>query len=168
MDWSTVPGFYTFEWSTSRACCPISLTRDPCRDSQYCKDTEVEGNSHCPDSHFGSACYAAENTKLHYHWLRCYLLEFAMGRPTGMSELLHTPRWGRTPQFPLGSHCPAASWTYANILGMEHTPLKEGRNWGSWSGISCPQSIYSHLTVLPLPANRYGVYNQVKCSHIGI
>lgn len=55
---------------------------------------KVIGNSHCPDSHHGSAsCYAAENTKSHHAWERSYLLEFVMGwlsyfAPLGKGELL--------------------------------------------------------------------------------
>lgn len=48
------------------------------------------------------------------------------------------------------------------IPGMEHAPLKEGRWGGSWSGISCLQSIFSCLTVPSPPINTYGTYNQVK------
>ena len=34
------------------------------------------------DSHHGSTCYAAENSKPHDAWEMCHLLEFAMKRPT--------------------------------------------------------------------------------------
>lgn len=36
-----------------------------------------------------------------------------------------------------------------NMPEMEHASLKEGRRWGSWSGISHPQAISSCLTVMP-------------------
>ena len=50
--------------------------------------------------------------------------------------------------------------------GTEHSPLKEGRRWGCWSGISHPQSISSHLTVLPPSTNLCNMHEQVmflKC-----
>ena len=48
------------------------------------------------------------------------------------------------------------------ISGMEFVPVKEGSRWGSWSDISHIQSIFSHLAMLPPPANIYGMYNQVR------
>ena len=43
--------------------------------------------------------------------------------------------------------------TKCAMLGMEYTPLKEGRRWESWPSISHPQFISVCLTVLPSPAN---------------
>lgn len=44
----------------------------------------------------------------------------------------------------------------------QHTPLKKGRAWRSWSGACHPQPISSHVTVLPFPANTRGMHSQVK------
>lgn len=51
-----------------------------------------------------------------------------------------------------------------SIPEMEHTPWKEGRTWGSWSGTSGPQPISSHLTVddVAPPAIMDDMHNQVK------
>ena len=48
------------------------------------------------------------------------------------------------------------------MLGIEYTPLKEGRRWESWPSMSHPQFISICLTALPSPANIYGINNQVK------
>lgn len=45
--------------------------------------------------------------------------------------------------------------------GVEHSLLKEGREWRSWFGISHAQPNSSHLTVLP-PTIMYGMYDLVK------
>lgn len=96
------------------------------------------GNSHCPHSHCRSTCYTVENTKPHYTWERSYLLEFAVGHPAEVHELVHTPLKGN---YSVSTGIP---WTMdllkCAIPGMEHTPLKKGSSWGSWSGISCPQA----------------------------
>lgn len=52
---------------------------------------------------------AAENTKPHRAWEKWHLLEFAEEHPTGVGELLCTPREWESTQFPLGSCCPALS-----------------------------------------------------------
>ena len=46
------------------------------------------------------------------------------------------------------------------IPGMQHAPLKTGREGASRSGISRPQLISSPLTVLPPLANMGGTHNQ--------
>lgn len=73
---------------------------------------KVMGNSHCPDSHCVSICYAAENTKPHNSRKRHYVLEFAVGCPIGMSE-------GGTIQSPVRSFCLATNQTHGNTLYIE-------------------------------------------------
>lgn len=46
--------------------------------------------SHCPDSDYGYRGYAAENTEPHHAWEACYLLEFGLGHPAEMGDLLCT------------------------------------------------------------------------------
>ena len=43
-----------------------------------------------------------------------------------------------TTQSPLGDCCKQDLLKCA-VPGVEHTPLKEGRRWGSWPGASRPQ-----------------------------
>lgn len=97
---------------------------------------------------------------LHYTWERGHLLEFAMGNPTRMVKLPLTH--GGITQSPLGSHVCATKLDMLKhtIPRMEHAPLKEGRKWESWSGISHPH--LTHTRVLPPPASMYGMHNQVK------
>lgn len=96
MDWTTVLGFNTSEWSTSRVCWPICQTGDSTETPNIMKVMEGAGNSRCPHSHCAPTRYAAENGKPHHTWKINYLLELAMGSPTGMNEFLCTPGWGRT------------------------------------------------------------------------
>ena len=55
----------------------------------------------------------------------------------------------------------AASQIYWNALYLECS-VQRGRRWGSWSGISHPQSICSLLTVLPSLGNMCCIYNLVR------
>lgn len=119
---------------------PYARLGTPTETPNIAKAMEVARNKHCPDSHYGSTtCYAVESSKCHYTWKINYLLEFAVGHPTGMGEFLCSPRWGGTAQSPLGASCLATSSTcWCTISGMEHAPLKEGRRWEFWSGRSLP------------------------------
>ena len=56
-------------------------------------------------------------------------------------------------QSPLGDCC-ELDLLKCTIPGVEHTPLKEGRRWGSWPGASRPQPISLYLTGLPPPPKR--------------
>lgn len=117
----------------------IYQTGDSWQDTQYHKGMEIEGRSHCPDSHLE----AAENTNPHHCWERWHLLEFTMSCGTGW--FTSRAKWGEQLNF---------LWDPVVLLQdgpveIEHALLKEERMWGSWSGISCSQSNYSHLTVLP-------------------
>ena len=117
------------------------------------------GNSHCPDPHLGSMSYATGNTKSHHTLGKHYLLEFALGHPTWLSELL-------CEQELLSLHWDPIVLLQARpvectIPGMKHAPLKQGRRWELRSGISCPQFNCLCLTVL-FPPNMYGMHNQVK------
>ena len=67
-----------------------------------------------------------------------------------------------TTQSPLGDCCKQDLLKCA-VPGVEHTPLKEGRRWGSWPGASRPQPISSYLTVLPLPP-KCGLHSQNQAS----
>ena len=53
---------------------------------------EVTGDSYRPDPHHILMYYVAENAKPHHTWKRHFLLEFTMGHPTEVGELLNTPR----------------------------------------------------------------------------
>ena len=84
-----------------------------------------------------------------------------MGYPTGMGKVLGTPGVRDNSSGISLSYCKLDLWKHITA-GMEHTPSKEERKLGSWSGISHPQSTSSHLLVLPPSADMYGTYNQVK------
>lgn len=72
---------------------PYARLGTPTETPNIAKAMEVARNKHCPDSHYGSTtCYAVESSKCHYTWKINYLLEFAVGHPTGMGEFLCSPR----------------------------------------------------------------------------
>lgn len=90
-------------------------------------------------------------------------IEICKGHHTWMSELLHTPGWGK--QFDL--HCNLIVllqpdiWKYTTP-GLECASLKEEERWVSLYGISHPWSISSCLAVLPPLVNVHGMRNQLK------
>ena len=99
------------------------------------------GKNHCPGSRRGSTYYAAENTKPHHSW------ELSPGICNGTShadQRLCTPGWKRIIQSPLGSHCPAASWTCWNTWHLEW----HKQYWKRGEG-GCPDLVY--LTPSPSP-----------------
>lgn len=110
------------------------------QDTQHCKGMEVLGNSHCPNSHCGSTCYSAKNTKSHHTQERLCLLEFATKYSTRMSELCCSPVRGGTTQSPRGSHCLVASWTCEMhyIQNGTHT-TESSEKAGFWSLSSAQQ-----------------------------
>lgn len=89
--------------STSRVSCLICHTGNPCWSTQYRKDMEVTGLSHCPDQ---CACWREQQARSHLR--KEFVLEFAMGSPVGISKLFRTPEWWETIQSPPGSHCTAS------------------------------------------------------------
>lgn len=72
-----------------------------------------------------------EGTKPSGPWNRDHLPESASwgsySMPLGGKELF-SPQWDLSPQ------CSQDSWKHM-ICELVHAPLKEGRRWGSWSGI---------------------------------
>lgn len=82
------------------------------------------GNSRWPDSHCGSICFAAENTKFHHSWKRHYVLEFAMGCPTGMGE-------GRTTVSKFGLSLLQTKSVEIYYTWNGTTTSKEGSKWES-------------------------------------
>lgn len=137
-----------FEWSFGRACFPIGQLGTPMKAPDTAK--KVVGNSHCPNSHHGSMCYTVENTKSHCSWEVIIFWNLQWDIPLGRMSYF----------VPLGegdllglTGVPLSLWNLhllkCTMSGTEHATLREGRLWGSWSGISRPQSVFSWLTVLP-------------------
>lgn len=67
-----------------------------------------------------------------------------------------------TTQAPLGDCC-ELDLLKCTVPGVEHTPLKEGRRWGSWPGASRPPLVSSYLAVLRLPP-KCGLNSQDQAS----
>lgn len=151
------PSSNTFEWQLVGPIAPYvrlgTIHRVP-------KSLEVKQNSHYATSQCGSLCYAAGNTKLQHPWESHHLLEFALGCPTRMEELLYIPQWGGTTQSLRGSHCSAESWTCWNTLSLEwnihHWKWEKSRGhyWQIPPAVLMTNN--AHL------ANMYGMYHQVK------
>lgn len=91
------------------------------------------GIRHCPVSHCGPECHAAESTKQK----RCYLLKLTMGCPACIGSYLAPLGEGEL----LNLHGdPIVLLDLLKCTGpgpdMEQAPLKEGGRWGTWPGIS--------------------------------
>ena len=122
------------------------------------------GDSHCPNSHHGLICYAAENTKPYPTRERHVSTGICSGTThcAGWATLYSWVRGNYSISIGIPLSC-YTSWTCWNILYLEwNTYHWRRRRWESWSGIFCPKSISSLLTVLPTPAKMYGIYNQIK------
>lgn len=113
---------------------------------------EVSGNIHCAYLHQGSTCCAAENAKPYDAWENHGLLEFAMGCPTRIGDLLCIPGQRETIQFLiLLSGCK---------LGGTHITEKGGRG----SGLADPTlSLFSHAwqCCLPQPTLSHAQLGQI-------
>lgn len=103
--------------------------------------------------------YTAKNTKHCHAWERSYLLEFAMGCPAGMGELLQTTEWEEIAQCPLGPIDLLQARTIETLYTWDGiSTIKRGKKK------SIPvllQSISSCLTMLSAPVNMYGRHNQL-------
>lgn len=134
----------------------MSQTVDSCQGTQYCKDIEIIENSHCPDSHHRSMCYAAENTKSHLHLGKKLSTKIfnGMSCQDGWVTLHLNPPWDPIILLQAGLVQMHYTWVWTRTI-------ERGGKVESWSSVSCPQSI-SHLTVRPSLANMYALYKQVK------
>lgn len=137
----------------------LPQTGDPCWDTKQHKDMEttiapvltMHQLMQCCGKHQPPSCLGK---KLE--------VEFAIGYPSRMGDLLCTPQWGGATQSPLGSHYPAAKQTYWNKWCLERNMHPRVGKGGGPGLAYPPQSISSGLTVLPPPANKYVMYSQVK------
>lgn len=125
MDWNTVLGFHTFEWSASRAYCPIVQSGDSYWDTQACEGMEVTGGCHCPDSLRVNVLCCWEH-QAHHAWEEVGT-RICNGKALWDGKLLWTTGWGGTTQSPLGSCSPDASqFLLEHIIPGErkHAPLR--------------------------------------------
>lgn len=93
-------------------------------------------------------------TRPHHTWDRHHLLEFAIRHSTRKDEFLCNPEWGGTAQIT------SESQTWGNVLCLEWNRHHWERGEGGSPGLAYPpQFISICLTVLPSPANIYGINN---------
>lgn len=116
------PGFNTFEWSCSRACSSICQTVDLCWHTPCCKGMEVLealGRKPLPPFSLWNNVLCCYITQSHQTWERHQLLEFAVGCPTKIDELLDMPRWKGITILYWDPIVLLLSWTCWNPLCLE-------------------------------------------------
>lgn len=91
---------------------------------------EVMENSHCPISHMDQR-YAAENTKPHHTWDRHYLLALQWNvLLEWVNYFTSLVNGNYSVSFGIQLYCGKLDLLKHTMLGVEHTPLKEGEGEG--------------------------------------
>lgn len=137
MDLSTVPAFNTFEWSSIRTCCSYArlwIPKVPNTIKAWKSWKTSIAQSLTMDS--GVCCW---EPRAHHVWERQYLLEFAMGFPARMGELLHTQGEGELLCLPeIQLSCCKLGLLKCAMPGMGHTPWEESEGEGPVLAYSTP------------------------------
>lgn len=120
---------------------------------------EVTRNSHCHNSHWGSVCWAAEDTKPHHAWDGVTYQNWQWDVPSewvsyfsplGEGKLLNL-HWYPVDLIQAGAVEIHSAWN-------ETGTIKRRGKWEFGSSISHPPSISWCLTVLPPLTNMYGLH----------
>lgn len=129
----------------------------PCQGTQYCKEIEVVTKSHCPKSHHGSMCYAAENTKPIIPGKVAINLNLSWDIHRDGRVTLHP--WVRGNGIPFS--CCKPDLFKHNIWSIERREKVGVLVWNLLPPVHplMPANTHHHH---PTPANRYGMHNEVK------